>query len=80
MTGGFMFRFSIAVVACVVGFSTTGFAQNQRGAMREACKADFEKYCSDVQRGGGRLVECLNKQHDQLSDTCQKALDARMKQ
>ena len=46
-----MLRVSIAVVACVVGFSTAGFAQNQRGAMREACKADVEKYCSDVQRG-----------------------------
>jgi hypothetical protein len=75
-----MFRLSIAVVACAVGFSTAVFAQNQRGAMREACKADFEKYCSDVQRGGGRVVECLNKQHDQLSEACRTALDARTKQ
>jgi hypothetical protein len=75
-----MFRVSIAVVACVVGFSTSAFAQNQRGAMREACKADFEKYCSDVQRGGGRGIECLNKQHDQLSEACRTALDARAKQ
>jgi hypothetical protein len=48
--------------------------------MREACKADVEKYCSDVQRGGGRIGECLNKQHDQLSEACQKTLDARTKQ
>ena len=75
-----MLRFSIAVVACVAGFSTAGFAQNQRGAMREACKADVEKYCSDVPRGGGRIGECLNKQHDQLSEACQKAFDARTKQ
>ena len=75
-----MFRFSIAVVACVACFSTAGFAQNQRGAMREACKTDVEKYCSDVQRGGGRIGECLNKQRDQLSEACQKALDARTKQ
>jgi len=75
-----MFRVSIAVVACVAGFSTSGFAQNQRGAMREACKADVEKYCADVQRGGGRIGECLNKQHDQLSEAYQKAFDARTKQ
>jgi len=75
-----MLRVSIAVVACVTGFSTAGFAQNQRGAMREACKADVEKYCSDVQRGGGRIGECLNKQHDQLSEACQKVFDARTKQ
>jgi hypothetical protein len=75
-----MLRVSIAVVACVAGFSTTGLAQNQRGAMREACKTDVEKYCSDVQRGGGRIGECVNKQHDQLSEACQKTLDARTKQ
>jgi hypothetical protein len=75
-----MLKVSIIVVACVVGFSTVVFAQNQRGAMREACKADFEKFCSDVQRGGGRIVECLNKQHDSLSEPCKTALDARTKQ
>ena len=75
-----MLRVSIVVVACVVGFSAVAFAQNQRGAMREACKADLEKYCSDVQRGGGRIAECLNKQHDSLSEACKTALDARTKQ
>lgn len=75
-----MLKVSIAVVACVVGFSTAGFAQNQRGAMREACKADFEKFCSGVSPGGGRIVECLNKQHDSLSEACKTALDARTKQ
>jgi len=75
-----MLRVSIAVVACVVGFSTAAFAQNQRGAMREACKADFERVCSGVSPGGGRIVECLNKQHDSLSEACKTALDARTKQ
>ena len=75
-----MSKLSIAVLACILGLSTAAFAQNQRGAMREACKADFEKYCAGVERGGGRIMECLNKQHDQLSDACKTALDARTKQ
>ena len=75
-----MLRFAVVVVASVAGFSTAAVAQSQRGAMREACKADVEKYCSDVQRGGGRIAECLDKQHDALSEACQKALDARTKQ
>jgi hypothetical protein len=79
MTGGYMFRFFIAVVACITSFSTAALGQNQRGAMREACKADFEKYCSGVQPGGGRIAECLNMQHDQLSEACKTALDARTK-
>ncbi|WP_325174827.1 cysteine rich repeat-containing protein [Bradyrhizobium sp.] len=48
--------------------------------MREACKADFKKFCSGVSPGGGRIVECLNKQHDSLSEACKTALDARSKQ
>jgi hypothetical protein len=75
-----MLKVSVVVVACVIGLSTAALAQSQRGAMREACKADFEKYCADVQRGGGRIVECLNKQHDSLSEACRTALDARTKQ
>ncbi|WP_298101807.1 cysteine rich repeat-containing protein [Bradyrhizobium sp.] len=68
-----MVRLPIAVIACVFGFSTSVFAQS---ATREACKADYAKYCSGVSPGGGRIVACLNKQHDQLSDACRKALDA----
>ena len=72
-----MVRLSIAIVACVVGFSTSGFAQS---AVREACRADYAKYCSGVTPGGGRIAACLNKQHDQLGEACRKALDARTKQ
>jgi Cysteine rich repeat len=64
-------------VACVVGVSSPAFAQN---AVREACKADYAKYCSGVTPGGGRIAACLEKQHDQLSEACQKALNARTKQ
>jgi hypothetical protein len=73
-----MSKLSIAFVACVAGFSTAGFAQT--AAQREACKADYEKYCSGVAPGGGRIMACLNKQHDALSDACKKVLDSRPKQ
>lgn len=75
-----MSRLLIAVVACVAGFSTAGFAQNLTAAQRDACKADYAKYCSGVAPGGGRIIACLNKQHDALSGACQKVLDAQMKQ
>jgi hypothetical protein len=70
-------KVSIAVVACIIGFSTPAFAQD---AAREACKADYAKYCSGVTPGGGRIVACLNKQHNSLSEACKTALGARMKQ
>ena len=75
-----MSKLSIAVVACVAGFTTAGFAQNLTAAQRGACKADYEKYCSGVMPGGGRIMACLNKQHDTLSDACKNVVDARTKQ
>jgi len=75
-----MSRFSIAIVALVAGFSAPGFGQNLTAAQRDACKADYAKYCSGVTPGGGRIIACLNKQHDALSGACQRVLDAQTKQ
>ncbi len=72
-----MSKLRFAVLAFVIGTSGSAFAQtDQRGA----CKADYDKYCTGTMPGGGRVVACLNKQHDQLSAACQKVLDSRKKQ
>jgi hypothetical protein len=44
--------------------------------LRAACKADGHKFCSGIQPGGGRIVECLNSHKSELSATCQDALKA----
>lgn len=44
-------------------------------AVREACKGDFQKYCKDVQPGGGRIIACLKQNRDSLTPTCQQAID-----
>jgi len=49
-------------------------ASPAEGALREACAGDFKKLCSDVRPGGGRVVQCLNSHHDQLTTACQEAL------
>lgn len=36
-----------------------------------ACKGDIEKFCKDVQPGGGRIVKCLNEHKSELSGECQ---------
>ena len=74
-----MTRLFIAVVAFVTGLSTATFAQDLTSAQRAACKGDYEKYCTGVTPGGGRIIACLNKQRDTLSDACKKVLDAQMK-
>jgi hypothetical protein len=47
---------------------------------REACKPDYKKYCRGTIPGGGRIIACLNKQHDKLADACKKLLDTVTKQ
>ena len=57
---------------------TTGAALAQTAAEREACMADFEKYCPGVQPGGGRVLECLSKHLDQLTPQCKAVVQANM--
>src|SRR6516164_2315967 len=39
-----------------------------------ACAADLKKFCGNVTRGEGRLVQCMQAFDDQLSKRCQFAL------
>ena len=68
----------LAVFLLAIGCSGCAFAQSGDG--RGACKADYDKYCAGTLPGGGRVVACLNKQQNQLSDACKKVLASRKKQ
>ena len=68
----------LPIIICAIGFSGAAFAQTPAADHRGACKADYEKFCVGTAPGGG-VVACLNKQRDQLSDACKKALDSRKK-
>ena len=37
------------------------------------CRDDLKKYCSDVKPGEGRLLDCINKKKDVISDRCKTA-------
>jgi len=49
-------------------------AQPAGGDVRQACQADIQKYCADVQRGGGRIGKCMKDHGSELSDTCKAAI------
>jgi hypothetical protein len=42
--------------------------------MRRSCGGDFRAYCSGVELGGGRAVECLMQNESRLSRPCKTAL------
>ena len=67
----------LSVLGLALGLGA-GAAMAQTAAEREACQADFEKYCAGVQPGGGRVVECLSKHLDQLTPQCKTVVEANM--
>jgi hypothetical protein len=61
----------IALLAMVAGLGTTAAAQGlDRNAAREACGADYSKYCSAVMPGGGRILRCLGQHLEKLAPAC----------
>jgi Cysteine rich repeat len=45
-------------------------------AVRMACAADFQRYCRDVLPGGGRILRCLSRHVDLVTQPCFQALTA----
>lgn len=44
-------------------------------AAMEACKADKEKLCKDVEPGEGRIVDCMKSHKADLSSACRDMMD-----
>jgi len=74
-----MLKLHCAVLVLLFCVSGTAFAQTPTADPRGACKTDYEKFCAGTAPGGGRVVACLTRQHDQLSASCKSALDNRKK-
>ncbi|KYG65525.1 hypothetical protein AZI86_00145 [Bdellovibrio bacteriovorus] len=41
----------------------------------KACKDDVKKHCKDVQKGEGRIVDCLKAHRDGLAPACKEKMD-----
>ena len=68
--------------ACLIGLlvlsRSLAQAQDRRGAARQACKADYQRLCTGVSPGGGRIIKCLGDNFDKLSDPCKQAVGAQI--
>jgi hypothetical protein len=70
----------IALIAVLLCTSASAFAQELSAEQRSACMGDYEKYCKGTVPGGGRIIACLAKSSDKLTDACKKVLaDAQKK-
>ena len=50
--------------------------QAQIGAIRQACRSDYQTHCSNVPTGGSAALACLQQNAQSLSAPCQQALGA----
>jgi hypothetical protein len=53
--------------------------REQAHLLRTDCGSDFQKFCSNVQLGGGRGLACLQAHATELTSLCQSALLAAQK-
>ena len=67
---------AILTAAAVLSMSPAALAQDMTAEQRNACMADYEKYCKSVTPGGGRIIACLAKESDKLTPACKKVLAA----
>ena len=61
---------------CTLAHAAGAQPENGAQAARQACMADYERFCSDVQPGGGRVRACLEQNARSLAPGCQEALNA----
>jgi len=66
--------------AATVAFVVPSFAQQptdeQRNAIRSACRSDYEANCASVPPGGAASLQCLQKNMSKLSGACKQAVNA----
>lgn len=46
----------------------------QAAALAQVCRPDFNRLCSGVTPGGGRVIACLQQHADGLSPQCRDAM------
>jgi len=67
---------AILTATAALWVSQAALAQELTAEQRNACMGDFEKYCRNVEPGGGRVIACLAKESDKLTPACKKVLEA----
>jgi hypothetical protein len=48
--------------------------RNQAISVAQVCRADYDRLCSNIRPGGGRILACLSANIQGLSEPCRAAL------
>jgi hypothetical protein len=66
---------ALVLVSLPRGAAAQGVLPGERGrAVRMACAVDHQRFCRDVPVGGGRIIRCLSRHADLVSQPCFQAL------
>ena len=70
-----MNRLSLLFVFGILQAAPMAWAQDNAAlaALRAGCTDDAQKFCANVEPGGGRILQCLKDHKDGLSDKCKQA-------
>jgi len=71
---------SLALTMAAMLSASAAIAQMSPAAMQmmKPCKPDYQKFCSTVERGGGRILACLQSHKSELSAACNAAMTKAM--
>lgn len=67
---------AVVVFAIAVPAVSQQPTDEQRNAIRSACRADYEANCASVPPGGAASLQCLQKNMSKLSGSCKQAVNA----
>jgi Cysteine rich repeat len=72
-------KLGLALLSAYITVMTgTGWAQQpaqaQSGAIQQACRSDYQSYCSSTPIGGGAVFACLRQHSSSLSPGCAQAI------
>jgi hypothetical protein len=67
------FTLPFTLVLASSAASSVAMAQENSPALN-ACRPEAQRLCAGITPGGGRMVDCLGAQREQLSAACQSAL------